>query len=154
LPHSLRLASALESTLIQGVVRRALSARILERKQRGQLYERLTTHEWRFAARVFAGYRIGLGPLVLIPAGGLELSLLRQSYLRKDESTIRQSYGALPVNLALGFAAGPQLWVEAPLWGNLFASLGALLWIRGLNADHQAAVTLAAEGELSLGYRF
>ena len=110
--------------------------------------------QWRFAARASAGPRFWVGPVTVIPAAGLELSLLRQSYVRDQEAVIVQSYPVLPARDTAGFAFGPQLWAEVPLTGPLFASLAGMLWVRALPALAQSAWSVAPEAEAALGVRF
>lgn len=114
----------------------------------------LTTRDQRLTPRLCVGARFWLGPVAVMPALALELTVLRQQSLRDDEAAITRSYPALPVRMNAGGALGPSVRLEVPVVGPLFVSLTATLWARALPVENQSLITFGADGALGLGAKW
>ncbi|MFT3713326.1 MAG: caspase family protein [Archangium sp.] len=114
----------------------------------------LWTRDNRFAARLIAGMRFWLGPVTLMPGVAVEGSALRQDSVRDDEVEIRRSYPALPIRVTPGFAAGPHLRAEVPMFGPLFAAFSVTAAVKALPLAEGPTWTVGADGDFSLGVRF
>ncbi|MFL5321305.1 MAG: hypothetical protein ACJ790_16720 [Myxococcaceae bacterium] len=173
-PHAVRVSASALSTPLEGTPTR-LDLGLAYREAMGAYWGslaalggkaqyrgvNLNTNEWRFAGRASAGFRFWLGPIIVMPGLGIEASLLRQSYVRDDEAAIRRSYGPLPQRNVWGYAAGPQLFVEAPIVGPLFLSGGVSGWVRNLPVSPATLAqndapewTLGGDAEIALGVRW
>jgi hypothetical protein len=94
----------------------------------------------------------------LVPHVGLALELtgLRQSFLRDREAEIQDTFGVstLEPRQALGVGAGPVAGLEVPLPGQGFALVQGQLLLRYLPSEAQASVRGAALVSAGAGWRF
>ncbi|MCA2981395.1 MAG: hypothetical protein INH37_24240 [Myxococcaceae bacterium] len=113
----------------------------------------LRVFEQRLAWRASGGGRVWLGPAVLMLGGVVELSWLHQAFVRDREDELRRTYPALSPRQTLGVALGPQLQVELPLVGPLFAVAAVAGVLRALPVVDGPLWTPGIDGELGLGVR-
>ncbi|MBL8918935.1 MAG: hypothetical protein JNJ54_08770 [Myxococcaceae bacterium] len=113
----------------------------------------LTVFDHRVAARLSAGPRFWLGPVVLMVGGLVEVSWLRQAFVRDREAEIQRSYPALPPRMTVGAALGPQVLAELPLVGPLFVTAGAAGVLRVLPVQGAPLWSPGLDVELGLGAR-
>lgn len=115
--------------------------------------EALGFTDHRFLARLSGGPRFWVGPVIVMAGLVTELSVLTQQLAREREAEIRRSYPALAPRTTLGFAVGPQVVVEVPLWGPLFSTASGSAVVRALPVEGLPLWQLGGEVELGLGVR-
>ncbi len=93
-----------------------------------------------------------------IPYLGIAVDItgIRQNFVRDNEATIERVFGGgpLPIRAGVGVALAPVLGLEIPLPLRAFVDVEAKPAVRYLHAEGQSDFSLGISGQLALGFRY